>query len=185
MLLDPLTALQFGVVAALLSAHRLRAAAETEVGRTAWLSAGWSVLYGFSVSWFFFQRPDWFFLYLRPMSSVPLAPAFLGFLVVLGTFGALSGLGAGLLVARGKAWMAFALGLGVLVSILGAYGWQWPQYVSVGSYADFHAGTAVPLDQEQSMGRAFGLSGLVGGGSAALLLGWRFFGGRSRKGTSS
>ena len=54
---------------------------------------------------------------------------------------------------------------------------QWTQYGTLGTFAEFHAGTARPISEDAAIAVVFNVSGVVVVAATALLLGWRWFGG--------
>ncbi|MGA9521928.1 MAG: hypothetical protein WBV82_10705 [Myxococcaceae bacterium] len=178
-LLDPPTALLFGCGIALVSARLIARNPQTEMLRTGLIGAGWGLFYGLCVAWFFFERPDWMFAYLKDAREVSLLPAFLVFVFILAMHGAIGALAGGALLVRGRRALAWALTAGAMVTLGGGFWLQWRAYVLLGTYEAFHAGQAVALQSDAAMQRAMNLSGLATAVSAIALFVLRFL--QSRK----
>ncbi len=171
-LLDPPSTLIFGCALAALSAKLIRANPALGLKKTVVLSAGWSAWYGLCVAWFFFQRPDWMFVYLLDTAKVPLAPAFIAFWLVLIGYGALGALGTGLLMQQQKTGLGVAASAMAVVSMAFIFAITGDQYVHVGTTAQYVAGNAPALDSDATMKMALNVSGagIVVGILAVLVL---------------
>jgi hypothetical protein len=177
-ILDPPTAFVAGCILGLISIPLIRRNGEVEVGRTGVFGAAWGVIYGLAVGWFFFARPDWMMAYLRDAASTSLPLAYALFMVALVAFGAAGGVASAWLVARGKILWSVLLTLASAVVLVSVFLLQWKQYVAVGTYAEFHAGTALPMVQSPQMQRALNLSTLGTATASIALLVVRFVRGR-------
>lgn len=171
-ILDPPTALLFGAALALVSTRLLRARGEAELSRTIALAAGWSVFYGLCVAWFYFVHPDWMFAYLKDARDVPLVPTYLAFVLVLAVHGAAGAAGAGALILRGKQGWALAVVLGAALTLGMAFYLQGRQYVTLGTYAEYHGGRSDPLPSVERMRVAMNVSAITSAlGAVYLFLG--------------
>lgn len=146
--------------------------------RTGLLGAGWGAFYGLCVGWMYFAQPDWMLVYLVDSKGVPLVPSYLLFVVLLAVHGAVGGFSGAALVSRGRSGLAWLLVLGALLSVGAAGALQWRQYYLLGSYQQFHAGTAAPISSVESVQLPLTLIGILGAGSAVGLLAMRFIKGR-------
>ncbi|HZA50363.1 MAG TPA: hypothetical protein VE549_06460, partial [Myxococcaceae bacterium] len=173
-ILDPPTALLFGCAVALVSARLIARHPETELMRTGALGAAWGVLYGLSVGWFFFQRPDWMLAYLKDAREISLLPAYVIFLGVLAAFGAAGALANAALLRRGLRGAAWALTAGALLTIAATFWLQSKQYVAVGTFEEFWAGRARSLQLDAAMQRAMNVSGIISTLSAVAIFIARF-----------
>lgn len=179
-LLDPPTALLFGLGVALFSTPLLLREPDRQVRLTLLLGAGWSILYGLSVSWFFFARPDWMFVYLLDTRPLPLALLFLVFLFVMGGLGAIGAMAGSLAVTSRRFALGWSLAVAALLLTVGLMGLQWSQYTAVGTFAEFHAGKAVPILEAKGFQLWLNVASAIGGGSAVGVLGVRLFQGFRR-----
>ena len=177
-ILDPPTALLFGCAVALVSARLIARNPETELVRTGALGAAWGVLYGLSVGWFFFHRPDWMLAYLKDAREVSLLPAYAVFLAVLAAFGAAGALANAALLRRGLRGAAWGLTAGVLLTLAATFWLQWRQYLAVGTFVDFWSGRAAPIQSDAAMQRAMNVSGAISAVSALSVFIARFVQGR-------
>jgi hypothetical protein len=169
-ILDPPTALLFGCVVALVSAQLIARNPESEVLRTGVLGAGWSVFYGLCVGWFFFQRPDWMFAYLKDARDVSLLPTYLVFLVVLAAHGAAGGVATAALLRNGRRGAAWALTVAALITLGATFWLQWKQYTLLGSFEEYWSGRARTIHADASMRLAMNVSGALSAVSAASVL---------------
>ncbi len=173
-LLDPPTALLFGCGVALVSSRLIARNPETEVLRTGLIGAGWGLFYGLCVAWFFFERPDWMFAYLKDAREVSLLPAFIVFVFILVVHGAVGALANAALLVRGRRALAWALTAGAMVTLGGGFWLQGRAYVLVGTWETFHAGQAVALHTDAAMQQAMNVSGAATALSAVALFVLRF-----------
>ncbi|HZA13997.1 MAG TPA: hypothetical protein VE618_05860 [Myxococcaceae bacterium] len=173
-ILDPPTALLFGCAVALVSARLIARHPETELMRTGMLGAAWGVLYGLSVGWFFFHRPDWMLAYLKDAREVSLIPAYAVFLGVLAAHGAAGALANAALLRRGLRAAAWALTAGVLLTLAATFWLQWRQYLAVGTFEEFWSGRAAPIQSDAVMQRAMNVSGAISAVSAVAIFIARF-----------
>jgi hypothetical protein len=173
-ILDPPTALLFGCAVALVSARLIARKPETEVVRTGILGAGWSVFYGLCVGWFFFQRTDWMFAYLKNAREVSLVPAYLVFLGVLAAHGAAGGLAGAALLRRGMRGAAWALAGGAILTLGATFWLQWNQYGLIGSFEEYWSGRAKTIDTDVTMRLAMNVSGALSAVSAVSVFVARF-----------
>ena len=177
-LLDPPVALAFGCLLALASARLIALAPEREVFRTAVWGGAFGLVYGLLVAWFYFTYPDWMLVYLRDTRGAALWPSYLVFLVIIAGHGFLGGLAASLALThgrRGLAYLALAVGLGTYA---GAMWLQWPQYLALGTYAEYMAGQATTPAEDLRWQRAANLVVLAGGVVAAGMVAIRYLQGR-------
>lgn len=158
-LLDPPTALLFGCAVALVSARLLLKDPERELTRTALIGAGWGLFYAVCVSWFFFTQPDWMLAYLKDASTVSLVPAFIVFAIITSAFGGIGALANGALLRRGQRGMAWLVTVAAIATLAATFWLQWRQYFLLGTYQEFWAGTAMPLQENKSMQLAMNISG--------------------------
>src|SRR5215211_1062460 len=173
-ILDPPTALLFGCAVALVSARLIAHNPETEVLRTGMWGAAWSVFYGLCVGWFFFQRPDWMFAYLKDAREVALLPSYLVFLAVLAAHGAAGGLANAALLRRGRRGAAWALTAGAIVTLGATFWLQWKQYVLLGSFEEYRSGRARTIQADATMQLAMNVSGVLSAVSAVSVFVARF-----------
>ncbi len=178
-LLDPPTALLFGCAIAVVSSRLIERHPQTELLRTGLIGAGWGLFYGLCVAWFFFERPDWMFAYLKDSREVSLLPAFIVFVFILVAHGAVGALASGALLLRGRRALAWAVTASAMVTLGAGFWLQWRAYLLVGTWEAFHAGQAVALQSDAAMQRAMNLSGAATAISAVGLFLVRFF--QSRK----
>ena len=169
-ILDPPTALVFGAALGVISTRLIERAPDAEVLKTVKLAAGWSALYGVCVAYFFFAQPDWMFAYLKDAREVSLVPAFIVFLAILVAHGAAGAGATSYLISRGLRPWAWLVTLGALLTLGGAFWLQWRQYLLLGTYAEFHTGTALPLQSVEKMKMAMNVSGIVAGLSAVAII---------------
>jgi hypothetical protein len=160
-LLDPPTTLMAGGILALISTRLIGRAGLDEVWRTALLATGWGVAWSVSVAWFFFFRTDWMFAYVLDGARVPLWPAFLVFTLVCTGFCFLGALAVGLLLHLKRTALAWAATLSAALGYLGCQLMTTTQYMAVGSYAQFLAGQAPKLADDEVMVRALTASGVA------------------------
>ena len=173
-ILDPPTALLFGCAVALVSARLIARNPETEVLRTGMLGAAWSVFYGLCVGWFFFERTDWMFAYLKDSREVSLVLAYLVFLAVLAALGGAGGLANAALLRSGKRGAAWALAVGAIVTLGATFWLQWKQYLLVGSFEEYWSGRAGPVQADAVMRLAMNVSGALSAVSAVSVFVARF-----------
>lgn len=173
-ILDPPTALLFGCAVALISSGLIARDPERETMRTALFGAGWAVFYGLCVGWFFFARSDWMLVYLKDAREVPLVPAFIVFLLILAAHGAVGALANAALLRRGHRGLAWAVMVGGILTLGGAFWLQSRQYFLVGTWAEYHAGTAVPLPTDATMQVAMNVSGALSAVSAIGIFVYRY-----------
>lgn len=179
-LLDPPTALLFGCLVALVSSRLIARNPDGEIPRTGAFGAAWGAFYALSVGWFFFRYPDWMFAYLRDARDVPLLPAYVVFVLICAAFGAAGALGTAALIRRGMRGAAWAVTFGALLTIGATFYLQLAQYLVVGTFADFWAGRAAPIQSVGPMQVALNVSGAVATAGAAAALVTRFL--QSRRG---
>lgn len=148
-IIDPPTTLFAGGILALIS-WKLVKTSVGEVWRVGQLSAAWGLVYGLSVGWHFFFRPDWMFFYALDTAGLPLGPAFAGFLFVCTTWGALGGLGVAALIHVKEGALAVAAFLGALGGFVLLLLVTLDQYVHVGTRAEYLAGTAKKVQEDAS-----------------------------------
>jgi hypothetical protein len=132
------------------------------------------VFYGLTVGWFFFRQPDWMLVYLRDAREVPLLPAYLVFLLILAAFGAFGALANSALLLRGHRGPAWGLTIAAMLTLASTFYLQWPQYLVVGTYEQYLAGQAPPLDVAPGMQRAMNVSGALSAAGALGLFVLRF-----------
>lgn len=173
-LLDPPTALLFGCAVALISARLIAHDPWRETRRTALIGAGWGLLYGLSVGWFFFQRADWMLAYLKDAREVALVPAYVVFLLLLAAHGAFGALANAALLRHGRRDLAWVLTVGAILTLGGGFWLQWRQYFLVGTAEQWQDGTAIPLQADATMQVVMNVTGVVSAGSAIALFVWRF-----------
>ncbi len=177
-LLDPPTALLVGCGVSLFSLSLIRKRGAVEVTRSAAWGAAWGVVYALAVSWMYFVKTDWMFVYLMDTSRVPLVPTFLGFALTCAAFAAFGALALGHLLEQKRWWAAgllFAGGVLMmgLLQVLGA-----DQYLRLGTTREYLAGTAKLLQDDPEMLRMMSVSGALAAVPGFGLLGWRFLQGR-------
>ncbi len=177
-ILDPPTALLFGCAIALVSSRLLQRAPDAEIPRTALIGALWSLFYGLCVGWFYFVHPDWMFAYLKDSREVALVPSYVAFVLTLVANGAIGAYAGAVLLAKGRRALAFGLAAGALATLALFFWLQWKQYMLLGTYDEFHAGRAVPIQSVGAMQTAMNVSGALWGISAVALCVWRFLEGR-------
>lgn len=158
-LLDPPSTLIFGSALAVLSGKLLRANPERALKKTAALAAGWSAWYGLCVGWFFFERPDWMFVYLLDSQKLPLVPAFLAFCAVLVAYGVFGALGTGILIQQGRRGFAVLTAVGAVLSMGFIFAITANAYTHVGTYAQYLKGEAPQIDADAAMKMAMNVSG--------------------------
>jgi hypothetical protein len=174
-LLDPPTTLIFGSALAVLSGKLIRAHPQAGLKKVVTLAAGWSAWYGLCVGWFFFERPDWMFVYLLDTQKVPLVPAFLAFWLIVTLYGVFGALGTGLLIQQQKNGLALVTAAGAVLSFGFIFAISLNAYTHVGTFAQYVKDAAPALDADASMKRAMNLSsaGIVGGILLVLFLQFR------------
>lgn len=173
-ILDPPTAVLFGCAVALVSARLIARDPRAEVARTAILGAAWGVFYGVCVGWFFFQRPDWMFAYLKDAREVSLVPAYVVFLAVLAAHGAAGAAANAALLGSGRRGAAWALTAGAIVTLGATFSLQWKQYVALGTFEEYWSGRAQPIHTDGSMQLAMNVSGVLSALSAVAIFVARF-----------
>lgn len=174
-LLDPPSTLIFGSALALLAGKRIRAGAEGALMKTALISTVWSAWYGVCVGWFFFQRPDWMFVYLLDTQKVPLVPAFLVFWLVVTVYGIFGAVCTGWLMQQQKTGLAILTVVGAVLSMAFIAATTANAYAHVGTFAQYMKGEAPMLTEDATMKMAMNLStvGIVAGILAALFVQFR------------
>jgi exosortase/archaeosortase len=158
-LLDPPSTLIFGSVLAVLSGKLIRKNPQSALKKTVVVSAVWSAWYGLCVGWFFFERPDWMFVYLMDTQKIPLVPAFLAFWLVVIAYGMFGALGTGLLMQQGRTGVALATAAGAVLSMGFIFAITANAYVHVGTYAQYVKAEAPALEADAAMKMAMNLSG--------------------------
>lgn len=174
-LLDPPSTLIFGSVLAVLSGKLIRKNPQAGLKKTVALAAGWSAWYGLCVGWFFFERPDWMFVYLLDTQKVPLVPAFLAFWFIVVLYGIFGALGTGLLMQQEKKGLAVLTAAGAVLSLGFIFAITLNAYTHVGTFAQYVKDAAPALDADASMKMAMNLSGagIVAGILVVLFLQFR------------
>lgn len=177
--LDPPTALLAGAALGVVSTRLILRAPEKEILKTVKLATAWSAFYGLCVGYLFFKQPDWMLAYLKDAREVSLLPAFVIFLAILAANGAAGAAATSFLIARGERTWAWAIVAGAALTLIGAFWLQWRQYTLVGTYAEFHTGTAQPLAKLESMKMAMNLMTAAAGIPGVLIVFSRLRGGRA------
>lgn len=141
-------------------------------GPGAGLAVGYALLFWASVSWFGINATDWMLSYMIPADTLPmgLVHALFGIALVVA---ALSGhtLTAIFLQRNQGVAAAAVLGSGVLLWC-GLWAITLDRYMVVGTYSEFIAGQATPLQESgiiNAMNAAGAVQGLVGFGMLAWL----------------
>lgn len=158
-ILDPPTTFLAGTIISLLGTKLIRKAGAVEVWKSAVLAVIWSAIYGLAVGWMYFVRPDWMFVYLMDTSKVPLLPTYLAFFVILLTFGFAGAVAGGHLVQNGKFGWAVALTALSVFTLVMIFVLTGPQYVAMGTTAEYWAGTARKLTDDAEAMR--GVNGIT------------------------
>ena len=161
-----------GSLIAFTGRRRLVCAKPNPFGPGAGLAVGYALFFWASVSWFGTNAADWMLSYMIPADTLPMGmvQAVFGLALVMA---ALSGhtLTAVLLQrSRGLA-AASVLGSGVLLWC-GLWAITLDRYMVVGTYTEFIAGQAVPLQESSiigAMNAAGAVQGLLGFGMLAGL----------------
>ena len=176
-IIDPPCLFTLGSLIAIVSRRIVVSQAPNPFGPAALAAAGFAVLFWASVLWFGINAPDWMLSYMVPaaeLNTVAVQSVFLVTLVV----SALSG--QTLTTVFLQRHQRLAAGA-VLCSGLGIWMALWfftlDRYLVVGTYEEFIAGIAVPLqasDMVGAMNAAGAIQGLVGAG----LLAWLYTKGR-------
>lgn len=173
-LLDPPTALLFGCAVALVSMKLIEKDPAREISRTALIGGGWGVLYGLGVGWCFFQNPDWMLVYLKDAAEVSLPFAYLVFLAVCGVFGAVGALANATLLLRGQRGMAWLVTAAAILTLAATFWLQWRQYFLVGTYAEYYAAKAIPLQEAKGLQLAMNVAGAISTVSAIAIFVTRY-----------
>ncbi|MBI4574676.1 MAG: hypothetical protein HY722_00250 [Planctomycetes bacterium] len=126
-----------------------------------WQALVYSLLVWVPVTgWFYYRYTDWSLAYLMDSARVPgyVGPAAL-FSYVAGIYGGY--LGAQCLIQHGHKVAAAVMTVGALGLTLAIYGATADQYAHVGTFAQYHAGLAPPLDQVEGFPMALNLAGAL------------------------
>ncbi len=149
-LIDPPTTFFAGSILALVSLKLIRVRGADELWRLAQLAAGWSALYALCVGWYFFARTDWMFVYVIDTATLPLVPLYAVFVFVCIAWGVLGALGTGALLLVKKTGLALVSFAGALGGFLLFLYMTLDQYMHVGTYAEYHAGTAKKITDDSA-----------------------------------
>ncbi|MBX5483089.1 MAG: hypothetical protein IRZ16_14785 [Myxococcaceae bacterium] len=174
-ILDPPTALLFGLAFALISARLIAKDPERETSRTALIGGGWGVLYGLSVGWCFFAFPDWMLVYLKDAREVTLPIAYVVFVALCALFGVVGALANAHLLRHGRRGLAWLLTIGAVVTLACIFWLQSKQYALVGTFEAYYAGKAVPLTESKDLQRAMNVSAFTATPTALALFIWRYW----------
>lgn len=165
-LVDPPFAAGIGALFALIAAPSIalavaRGTVAAEVRRHAlWGGAlgGW---FGLAFIYHCFTFPAWMMSYAADPRSLPTAvwyPLFLAFLIACG---ALSGFVSARLIATGRKSTARALTAGLFILYAGLFLLGLERYLVLGTYDDFWAGRALPLQQQAQVLKSFNVAAAV------------------------
>lgn len=160
--MDPPTAYALSSLITLLGRDLIRAGR----GRVVfWVALGFAVYFALTVQYFLFRYPAWMYAYLFPEDAFSLAWVSPTFFLAVSIAGALGAYVTQSLLVTGRS------GLAVGNALLGFLAWgilwfvTWDPYFVVGSYAEYHAGTAVPSMEVPG----FQIANAIAGGSYAVL----------------
>jgi hypothetical protein len=167
-----------GAAVALFSTQLIARSPEVEVGRTGLLGAAWGLWYGLTVGWMYFNYPDWMLAYLVDAEKVPLVPTYVLFVAMLALHGALAALAAAVLVQRKKVALGWALLGGILVAQFSIMALQFDSYTHIGTFAEYWAHQAKPVDQVPRAQTGMTVAGLLATPVALGILAMRFIKGR-------
>lgn len=123
--------------------------------------AVFSVVFALSVQPFLFVWPDWMYAYAMPAVRFPPAAASLPFFVAVAGAGLAGSYVSLRLIERGRS------GLALLNAVVGLFLWgtvwgaTWEPYFAIGTWAEYHDGTAIPLAGAKGFQKAMKAAGLV------------------------
>lgn len=177
-ILDPATAMIGGAGLALFSTKLIQLKPEQELKRTALLGALWGGWWGLTVAWMYFNYTDWMLVYLLDSQRISVPLTYLVFLAILVLHGFVAALGVGALVMHQRLGLAIAVTAGIIATNLLLQAVQWDAYNHIGTFAEYHAGTAKELPQVPRAAMGMTVAGLLAApvGIGALVM--RFLAGR-------
>ena len=179
-MIDPPFLFTAGSLMALVARRQIVARKPRLFGLSTWVTVGFALFFWISVSWFVLTSPDWMLSYFIPAAQLPMG-------LINAVFG-LTVVGAGILghtltaaaLQRGKRSIAVAIWIMGALTWGGLWVWSLDRYMVVGTYLEFIAGQAVPLQTSSIIGAmnlVGALQGLVGVGALA----WLYTSGRQLK----
>lgn len=146
-----------GLVIAGVAAKQIKAEQPGILSRYVLAATAYAAWFGLTVAYFYFQYTGWMWSYWVDPATLPLVPSFLLFwawLALAGFCGAV--VGQELLKAH-QGWLAVGLGLFALGTWAALFQFTYDAYMHVGTYGDYLAGQAQPL-QGHSMQGPMGLA---------------------------
>lgn len=158
------------------SYRQIRSENAQGLSRFVWYGAGYSLWFGLTVTYFYFNYADWMWAYTLDSKSIPAAigwPLFMSLLTVAGGLGAFF---CQEMIRLGKfawAWAltGYALAVEIAIGVLMA-----DQYKHVGTFQEFLQGTAMEAAKHTAFQQAIAIAGPIEGLTlAALVIGlfWR------------
>jgi hypothetical protein len=177
-ILDPTTAMIGGCAMAIFSARLIQKSPDIELGRTALLGAAWGLYYGLTVAWMYFNYTDWMLAYLIDAQKVSITGTYIVFVAILILHGGLAALGVGALMQRKKTALAWAILIGIVATNLITIGLQSDAYTHIGTFAEYWAHQAKPVDEVPRAQMGMTIAGALAAPGVLIVLALRFIQGR-------
>ena len=171
-IIDPPFLFTLGSLIAFVGRRRLVSTKPNPFGPGAGLAVGYALLFWASVSWFGMNAADWMLSYMIPAETLPMGivQAVFGLALVVA---AISGhTVTAVLLQRGQGLAAASILCSGVLLWCGLWAITLDRYMVVGTYAEFIAGQAIPLQESSiigAMNAAGAVQGLVGFGMLAWL----------------
>lgn len=156
----------------------IRAHREAELERIALFGAGYGLLYGLTVGYFFFAHPDWMFVYLQDAEQVYKPVAYLFFLFLLAAAGASGAVATGWFVLRERGRVAYTIAAGGLFGLLAIWRVTWNQYKTLGTFAEYWTRGGRPIFEVPEFRTALNIVGAVLAAAYVAVIAWRIVLGR-------
>ncbi len=184
-ILDPATAMIGGAALALFSAQLIWQNPEKELKRTAILGAIWGGYWGLTVAYMYFNYTDWMLVYLLDAKTISIPLTYFAFWVLLVMHGALAALGVGALVMHRRLGLAIVVFLGIIATNLLLMVLQGDAYAHIGTYAEYHAGTAKEIAQVPAAATGMTIAGILAAPPPLIAVLLRFLKGRKAASAAS
>ena len=166
-----------GVLLVSFAARQIRATQPGLLSRYVLAATGWCAWFGMTVCYFYMTYPGWMWSYIIDERKLALGPSFGLFWLTLVVCGFAGAMCAQELIKAGKGLLAALLGVYAFGTWLTVMTFLHAEYVTIGTYVTFHAGTAVPMQGHPIQG-AMTLAGIGEAIPALALAFWHFTAGR-------